>query len=131
MDDPGSSLILLAIDWSTALPVIFTSIILIILLASSALVSGSEVAFFSLSPQDREAIKNKESKRSKVAIDLLGKPKELLATILIANNFINVAIILVSAYLSDTLLPPDSIGETSKFIIDVILLLCAPGVLKS
>ena len=122
MDDPGSSLILLAIDWSTALPVIFTSIILIILLASSALVSGSEVAFFSLSPQDREAIKNKESKRSKVAIDLLGKPKELLATILIANNFINVAIILVSAYLSDTLLPPDSIGETSKFIIDVVVI---------
>ena len=86
----------------------------------SALVSGSEVAFFSLGPAELEELENEQSKSSKVAIDLLDKPKQLLATILIANNFVNVGIIVLSTYLSAIVFPEAVLGVTLKFIVDVV-----------
>tara|TARA_B100000508_G_scaffold140636_1_gene142512 strand:+ start:6604 stop:7887 length:1284 start_codon:yes stop_codon:yes gene_type:complete len=73
---------------------------LIILLACSGLVSGSEVAFFSLVPQEIDQLKNSPNKGEHTAALLLEKPKLLLATILIANNFINIAIIILSSALT-------------------------------
>ncbi len=69
-------------------------VLLIILLFFSALISGSEVALFSLTPTD---LKNEEnsSKNLRIVSKLLGNPKKLLATILVANNFINIAIVLL------------------------------------
>jgi len=69
---------------------------LIILLLLSALISGSEVAFFSLSKTDLDAAANSKSKKSQLVASLLKKPKKLLATILISNNFINIAIVILS-----------------------------------
>ncbi|MCG8577654.1 MAG: gliding motility-associated protein GldE [Flavobacteriales bacterium] len=118
-----SSFTFLSIQWETALfPVVFSSIILLLLLMASALVSGSEVAFFSLSPNEKEDLSSRKGRSPQTALSLLEKPKELLAIILIANNFINVAIIIISSYLSNLLLSPDEIGVYAKFIIDVVLI---------
>lgn len=86
----------------------------------SALVSGAEVAFFSLTPADKEAIGEQSGKGPETTLALLEKPRGLLATILITNNFINVAIILLSSYLSNQLLPESDIDPKWKFAIDVI-----------
>ena len=72
-----------------------------ILLTASALISGAEVAFFSLTPAILEQAKE-EGKRKVASIEaMLKKPKRLLATILVANNFINIAIVLLFASLSE------------------------------
>ncbi|WP_010177652.1 gliding motility-associated protein GldE [Aquimarina agarilytica] len=71
-------------------------VLLVVLLLFSALISGSEVALFSLQPSDLEV--NDDSKKQRainVIRELLNKPKKLLATILVANNFINIAIVLL------------------------------------
>ncbi|TSE10088.1 gliding motility-associated protein GldE [Aquimarina algiphila] len=67
---------------------------LVVLLVFSALISGSEVALFSLTPADLKDEEN-GSKNLKTISRLLDNPKKLLATILVANNFINIAIILL------------------------------------
>lgn len=72
---------------------------MILLLAISAAISSSEIAFFSLGPAQLDTLKNDNSKRSQMALTLIERPKKLLATILIANNFANVAIILLSSYI--------------------------------
>lgn len=73
--------------------------VLVLLLISSALVSGSEVAFFSLSPSDKEEIKTGKHKNHHILRDLLSVPENLLATILVSNNFINIGIVILSTYL--------------------------------
>ena len=69
-----------------------------LLLLLSALISGSEVAFFSLTHDDIAACKAGNSARERKIIRLLDQPKSLLATILIANNLVNVAFITVSTF---------------------------------
>ena len=71
-------------------------ILLLSLIICSALISGTEVAFFSLSQKDKNALKE-ESKGESLVVKLLEKPKKLLATILITNNFINILIVLLFA----------------------------------
>lgn len=71
-----------------------------VLLFCSGMVSASEVAFFSLLPKDKNKLKHLKSNSSKQVLKLLEKPDYLLATILIANNFVNVAIVVLSTYLS-------------------------------
>ena len=75
-----------------------------ILLVFSALVSGSEVALFSLNKSDLKDVNIRDSKSIKIISNLLSTPKKLLATILIANNFINIGIVLLFASLSENLL---------------------------
>jgi putative hemolysin len=74
-------------------------LMLIILLAGSALISASEVAFFSLKPADIKDIENQKGKKSHLIIKLLDNPERLLANILILNNFINISIIILSTYI--------------------------------
>jgi len=71
----------------------------LILLFSSALVSGSEVAFFSLSPEQKDKLKKSETKKSGFILHLLKNHEKLLATILIANNFINIGIVILTSYI--------------------------------
>jgi len=76
-------------------------VLLVLLLLCSALISGAEVAFFSLSLSDIEGTTEKSpSKKLAIVKKLLSKPKKLLATILIANNTINIAIVLLFESLS-------------------------------
>ena len=62
--------------------------------------SGSEVAFFSLSPADLKKLKLSKSKRSKGVLKLYGMPQKLLSTILVANNFVNISIIILASFIS-------------------------------
>ena len=105
MDEPGSHSLSIYIADITILnwEVISGIVALIILLLGSALVSGSEVAFFSLSPTHKKDLEEENSKTAEVILFLLDHAKSLLATILISNNFINVAIILLSSLLSQML----------------------------
>ena len=78
-------------------------IIVFILLFFSAMISGTEIAFFSLSPAQLHGIKTSEFKKDKLIVHLLESPKRLLATILITNNFVNVAIVIISTYVTTAL----------------------------
>jgi Mg2+/Co2+ transporter CorB len=68
------------------------------LLLISALVSASEVAFFSLRSDDLQQCKDSSSPVDKLIVDLLRKPRVLLATILIINNLVNVGIVTLSTF---------------------------------
>jgi putative hemolysin len=76
--------------------------ILVLLLFASAMVSGSEVAFFSIQPRDLDTLKDADKGGYDALTNLLEGPKTLLATILIWNNFINVGIVILSSYLSES-----------------------------
>jgi gliding motility-associated protein GldE len=96
-------------------------VILLILLTCSALVSGSEVAFFSLSPSDKETLKEKKSRTGDMALSLLDNPERLLATILVANNFVNVGIVILSAYITGEMFDFGQ-SETLGFLVKVVLI---------
>lgn len=85
---------------------------LIILLFLSALMSGSEVAFFSLNKKDIDIAKDEKQPKIDLVQKLLRNKKKLLATILVGNNFINIGIVLLSAYLSAELIHPYLTGLT-------------------
>lgn len=85
----------------------FSIVVLLILLVASGLASGSEVAFFSLTPEEKGEVEEEHSSTSEMAIRLLNNPKDLLATILIVNNFVNVAIVILSSYIFDQIYPKD------------------------
>jgi putative hemolysin len=99
----------------------FYIISLLILLLFAALASGSESAFFSLGPKEKEWLRNQTSKSAKQVLKLLEKPKELLAILLIANNFVLVGIAILSSALIELFLGPSNAeNETVRFLIEVI-----------
>ncbi len=81
--------------------IVFKIVILILLLACSALISGAEVAFFGLSPTFVNNIAEEKTPRGSIVVSLLERPKKLLATILIANNAINIGIVLLFSSIGD------------------------------
>ena len=101
-----------------------------VLLLCSALISGTEVAFFSLSKTDIIKISD-ETKGQNPVVHLLQNPSKLLATILITNNFINILIVLIFASLGEVFLKEQNLSLTIlgftlpssivKFSIEVIL----------
>ena len=96
--------------------------VILLLLLCSALISGSEVAFFGLSATDLDSEEAETSKKLQIVKGLLAKPKKLLATILVSNNFINIAIILLFDSLSGFLFEPISAsfwGISVRFIVEV------------
>ena len=78
-------------------------ILLVLLLITSGLVSGAEVAFFSLTKDQLDSEEEKKSRQIEIIQKMLQNPKRLLATILITNNFINIAIVLLFASLGENL----------------------------
>lgn len=95
----------------------FTGIV--ILLFCSALISGAEVALFSLSQKDIDQTLQENNSKGKLIAALLEKPKKLLATLLVANNFINISIILLFSFVGRTIFS----GVTApllKFILEVL-----------
>lgn len=73
----------------------------VILLLCSAMVSASEIAYFSLNPQDLEDLKKSKSTQSQLVLEWREKPKELLSIVLIVNNFVNVGIVIIGAVLTE------------------------------
>ena len=95
-------------------------IILISLLIFSALISGAEVAFFGLSVSDVNEIDEKKTTRSSIIVKLLERPKKLLATILIANNAINIGVVLLFSIIGDTLFASIEL-EWLRFVLEVVV----------
>ncbi|RLD27919.1 MAG: gliding motility-associated protein GldE [Bacteroidetes bacterium] len=93
---------------------------LLVLLLFSALISGSEVAFFSLTPVQLLEIEESENSNDKVIQSLLINPKKLLATILIANNFVNIAIVVLSTFLMGMIPGLSSFPAYLIFLIQVV-----------
>lgn len=92
---------------------------LLALLICSAMVSGSEVAYFSLSPGDVKTLEETPTAPHKRVIELLSKPSHLLATILISNNLVNIGIIVISAFILGNIFTADN--ELLAFIIEVVV----------
>ena len=74
---------------------VFKIVLIIILLVCSALISGSEVAFFSLTSTDLKKANNSKNKNLQITYSLRNNPRRLLAALLVSNNFINIAIVLL------------------------------------
>jgi putative hemolysin len=95
-------------------------ILVLLLFIFSALISGSEVAFFSLSPADKKKLQENGGSHSKMVLDMIARPERLLGTILIANNFVNVGIIILSAFLMNHMFEFGS-SRTLQFIVQVVI----------
>jgi putative hemolysin len=78
-------------------------VVVAILLFFSAMISGSEVAYFSLSPLHMRTLKEHPARKEVLALRLLERPERLLACILISNNFINVGIVIIASYVTVSL----------------------------
>lgn len=102
--------------------VVFSVLTILILLVCSALISASEVAYFSMGPLEKEALKNEEGKQAETAKKLLKSPQDLLATILIANNFVNIGVVIISNFLLDAVFGNSNSNELFRFLIDVFLI---------
>lgn len=92
---------------------------LIILLLLSALISGSEVAFFSLGAGELEELEEDTPKHNRIKT-LLDKPEELLGTILISNNFVNVGIVILSTFLLNTFFSPELWSPVLTFVVEIL-----------
>ena len=99
-------------------PVIYYSLLLAVLLVFSGLISGSEVALFSLSKSQLK----KEDKSSYVQIiqKSLTNPNKLLATILVANSFINIAIVILFTQIGNVIFK-NITSSFWQFIIEVVV----------
>jgi len=97
--------------------VLTSLVVVLVLIICSAFISGAEVAYFSLSASELDDLE--KEKESSAILKLLKKPNKLLATILIANNFINVAIVVLSAYLTSFAVSfPE--GSSLEFVFQVV-----------
>ena len=95
--------------------------VLFILLFLSFVLSGSEVAFFSLTYKDINLLKSKQQPPYKRIVDLLEEPKILLASLLIANSFINISIIIISNLLIDDMFNFEQFNAVwIEFVIKVV-----------
>jgi gliding motility-associated protein GldE len=82
------------------LGIIIGFVVIVVLLIGSGLMSATEVAYFSFRPEDLDDLKSNKDNKSKVILQLYGNPEKLLSTVLVANNTINIAIVLLAAFLS-------------------------------
>jgi gliding motility-associated protein GldE len=96
-------------------------LVLVVFLGLSAMISGAEVALFSLEPKDIESLKSNKKRSSQLILKLLSDPEQLLASILVGNNFANIAIVLLASNISDSLI---SFGDakTFEFIFQIVFI---------
>jgi putative hemolysin len=90
------------------------------LLLCSALVSGAEIAFFSLSQKDIDETVQENASKGKIIASLLEKPKKLLATLLVANNFINIGVVILFSFVGTELFSAIN-SVVLKFILEIVV----------
>jgi len=115
--EPTSLLITLSVD---NVSLVLSIILLFILLLCSALISGAEVALFSLTRSDLNSGLEENSKQIQIISKLLERPKKLLATILVANNFINIGIVILFAFIGEMVFYNIKIPVV-RFLLEVVL----------
>jgi len=101
-------------------------VVVAILLFFSAMISGSEVAYFSLGPMHINELKEHPNRKESMVLNLLEKPERLLANILITNNFINVGIVIIASFVTGSIFnftQSPLLGFVIKVIIITFLLL--------
>ena len=116
--DPEPSLFS-AYSFDSNLAIAFLGIILLLL--CSALISGAGVALFSLSQKDIEEITSENNSKGKLIAKLLEKPKKLLATLMVANNFINITIILFFSFVGENIFELIKISLL-KFVVEILVI---------
>lgn len=99
---------------------LFGSLVIVLLLFCSAMISAAEVALFSLSQNDLTKLSQQNPNKSQLVSQLLQKPKKLLATLLLANNFVNIGIVIIFSFLSNSLFA-GIVSPVVKFIVEVVL----------
>jgi len=100
---------------------VISLVLTLLLLCFSALISASEVAFFSLDPKTLDKLEENEQKADKKILRLLKSPQRLLATILIGSNFLNVAVIMLITYFTTSIFNFDS-APILGFIFQTIII---------
>ena len=116
MPDPSPIRPLLAqVSWTNT-ETIYTSII-VFLLILAAVTTSSESAFFSLNPEEKDRLKSENSRISNIIIDLLSKPRELIALLLISINFVNVGIVILSTLILNKMM--EGYSEVSKLLVEI------------
>jgi gliding motility-associated protein GldE len=83
----------------------------------AAVTTSSESAFFSLNPKEKDRLKSENSKISKIILDLLSKPRELIALLLISINFVNVGIVILSTLILNKMM--EGYGEVPKLLVEI------------
>ncbi len=124
---PGLSLLVHLVQNNVTFTyVLINALVFAFLIVMSALISGSEVAFFSLNNEDMEGCRDNPDAKNSAILKLLGKRRELLATILIMNNLLNVAIVTLATFftwqLVGTKTPEDWIVWTLTAIVTFAIL---------
>ena len=115
-----NSIILLNATFETKV-VVIEAIAIVILLFCSGMISASEVAFFSLSAKDLHKLKKSSPKSFSRIVRQLEKPNWLLSTILIANNFVNISIIILSTYLTQFLFTGMDTNSVVYILLQLVL----------
>ncbi|MBX9806946.1 MAG: gliding motility-associated protein GldE [Flavobacteriaceae bacterium] len=108
------------LQYSLDTNLVFGFIAIFGLLFCSALVSGAEVALFSLSQKDIDDTLQEHPSKGKIISELLEKPKKLLATLLVANNFINIGVVILFSYVGHNIFSAVN-SPILKFILEVIV----------
>lgn len=99
---------------------LFGIIGIIILLFCCSMVAASEVALFSLTPKNISDLEQKNPSKAIVVNQMLSKPKKLLATILVANNFLHISIVILFSFSLDEVFSTIA-SPILKFIVEVVL----------
>ncbi|OBX21815.1 MULTISPECIES: gliding motility-associated protein GldE [Bizionia] len=117
LEPPSFLSLIISVDYSIFLGIA----LLFVLLLCSALISGAEVALFSLTRTDIEDESQTNITAVNIIVKLLERPKKLLATILVANNFINIGIVILFAYLGQFIFKSIQIPIV-KFLVEVVVI---------
>lgn len=104
---------------------LFLIAIALMLLLFSALISASEIAFFSLTPGDLKILRDTDNPRDKLILRLLRQPNQLLVTHIIVGSFVNIAFIFICNYIIDrfVLFSTLTVAYTAKILFLAVLLL--------
>ncbi|MEO5775301.1 MAG: gliding motility-associated protein GldE [Flavobacterium sp.] len=117
MDPEPSTNLFATIDTN----LLFGIIAIAFLLFCSAMVSAAEVALFSLTQQDLNTLSEEDSSKANLISKLLQRPKKLLATILVANNFSHIGVVIIFSFVGNSLFEAIA-SPLLKFIVEVLLI---------
>ena len=122
MEPPSPYFLITALYWRPldATTVVILLVIGLLLLVSAA-TSASELALFALTPTQLRDLRERGGQWGGRILDLLAKPRRLLATILIVNNFVNVGIVILSTVAVSALLEVERMPTYMVFIIQVFV----------
>lgn len=116
--DPSSHKLHEVVEFGFSSSTILYLLLVLVLLFLAALMSGSESAFFSLKPTETDSLKKENTPKAKLILELIAKPKELLATLLIIHNFVNVGVVILTTFIIDAIFGKNE--GLSRFLLEVV-----------